>query len=164
MFQVLQYPATRGASNRGVFVLVSTQRKFQRQYIVGIKSRRNLLQADKAAEQQPGHNEYNHGDGKFGDDEQAAQIVAASPHGACAGGTSVRIFQRGEQVNARDTQCRSQAEQDARSDGNQQRKEKSVTTDANLIQTRNTSGTKHMRPMDADESKKHAQDSAAKRK
>ena len=50
-----------------------------------IETGRDVFKTREAANQQAGADEQHHREREFGDDEEAAKIIAASPYGACAG-------------------------------------------------------------------------------
>src|SRR4030095_16462140 len=67
------------------------QRNLRRQNIIRVKSRRNILQADKTFHQQAGADEQNKSENGFGDDEAIAQSTTMSA-GSRTASTFVQRF------------------------------------------------------------------------
>ncbi len=76
-----------------VLVLRAAHGEFERQNIVRIESRRHVLGAQKAADQQARADQQHGAQRQFGNHQQMAKTVAASPHGADAGRGPAGVLQ-----------------------------------------------------------------------
>ncbi len=83
----------------------------------GIEAGRHVLEAGEAADEQAGADEQDHRERQFGDHEQAADVVAASPDRARAGGAAGRVLEGGVEIQPGNAEGRDKAEENAGEDG-----------------------------------------------
>ena len=108
--------------------------------MVGGESRRYALQADEAADQQPGADEQHQRKGEFGDNEQAAQTVASQVQTAIGLPAAAAGFERRVQIHLDGAPHRREAEENAGRERKAEGEGQNRAVDSDIIEAGNIAG------------------------